>query len=64
MWFGLMFQAASIDFSTVGYEMETGREKKKEEAGEVISCRFMQNSEVITTDSLPKNNGHSNYISR
>lgn len=57
MWFGLMFQAASIDFSTVGYEMETGRENEKEEASG-------GNSEVIITDSLTKNKGHSSCISR
>lgn len=66
---GLMFQGPSAAFSTVGYKTETWKEEEKEEEVEEVSevhgdDGLQQSSELITTDSLLKNTGHSSCPSR
>lgn len=63
-----MFQGPSAGFSTVGYEMARKEEEKEEEVEEASEVHgdngLQQSSELITTDSVLKNTGHSYCHSR
>lgn len=63
-----MFQGPSAGFSTEGCMMEARKEEEKEEEVEASEVhgdeRLQQSSELITTDSLLKDTGHSYRHSR